>query len=127
MSHIKRMTPLRVVDDVDSEGLFYEAFGATKVETDTPDCVGYRAANDTGVILTSRKLADTNYGPFIAGKLARHGALYFHVDNIDAHLAELEGAAHLLVRTHEHGVEEAVVETEHGLIVLAAKMEMVPA
>ncbi len=120
MSHIKRMTPLRVVDDLVDEGMFYEAFGATRVLADAPDCVGYKAANDTAVILTSRKLADKNYGPFIAGKLARSGALYFHVDNIDAELADLPGAAHILTRAVVDGVEEAVIETETGMVVLAA-------
>jgi hypothetical protein len=122
MSHIKRMTPLRVVDDVADEGLFYEAFGATRVDTNTPGCVGYKAANDTGIILTSRKLADKNYGPFVAGKIARHGALYFHVDNIDAELADLPGPAHILTRMTDGGVEEAVIETESGLVVLAAQI-----
>jgi hypothetical protein len=125
MSHLKRMSPMRVVDDLAEEGLFYEAFGATRISPDSADCAGYKAANDTTVILTSRKFAISSYGPFIAGKLARQGALYFHVDNIDAELADLPGAAHVLSRSVISGVEEAVIETERGLIVLAREVDEV--
>lgn len=127
MNHIKRVTPLRVVDDIAEASQFYEALGATKLETDTPDCVGYRAANDTGVILTSYKSAASMYGPFVAQKLFDRGALYFHVDNIDAQLAKLPEPNHLLARNVLGSVEEAVVETGDGYVVLASVLEPVEA
>jgi len=123
MSHIKRMSPMRVVEDPVLEGLFYEAFGATRMASSTPDCVGYKAANDPCVIITSRDYADQSYGPFIAGQMARKGARYFQVENIDAELADLPGAAHLLSRSVHGGVEEAVIETADGLLVLASEMQ----
>lgn len=127
MTHIKRITPLRVVDDIDEASLFYEAVGASRLETDTPECVGFRAANDTGVILTSLKSAAGLYGPFVAQKIANHGALYFHVDNIDAQLAQFPSPTQVIARNTISGVEEAVVETKEGLVVLAMGIEPVNA
>lgn len=125
MSHIRRMTPLRVVDDIDEEGLFYEAFGATRMEASSGECIGYKGSNDTCVILASRQFAVNSYGPFIAQQMARKGARYFYVDNIDAQLAELPGSSHLVTRTVVSGVEEAVIDTGDGFVVLACEMEEV--
>ena len=127
MSHIKRITPLRIVDDIAEASLFYKAIGATRVETDTAECVGFKAANDTHVILSSFKNTVKLFGPFVAQKLLDQGALYLYVDNIDAHLAKTPAPTHLLACNIVGGVEEAVVETNDGLVVLAHKLEMAEA
>ena len=123
MSHLKRITPLRIVDDIEDEGLFYEAMGAERVETGSPDCVGYKAANDTGVILSSMRSAISSYGPFVANMLAQSGALYMHVEDIDNHINSIPEAK-IIARNIVDGVEEAVIDTDGNLVVLAHVLEM---
>lgn len=118
MSHLKRITPLRVVADLEEEGMFYEAMGAERIETGSPECVGYKAANDSGVILSSLRSAISSYGPFVANMLAQSGALYMHVDNIDQHLESLPEAK-IIARSTIDGVEEAIIDTDGNLVVLA--------
>ena len=120
MSSLNRITPLRVVDNVEAAALFYEAHGAQRINTDSPECVGYKTSSGTGVILTSRMLASANYGPEIAARLAQQGALYFYVDNIDAHLATLPTQSHLLTRTRVSAADEAVVDMGNELVVFAS-------
>lgn len=126
MSHLKRITPLRVVADLEEEGMFYEAMGAERVETGSPDCIGYRAANDTGVILSSMRSAIASYGPFVANMLAQSGALYMHVENIDSHINSIPEAK-VIARTNTDGVEEAVIDTDGNLVVLAHLNQMADA
>ena len=92
MSHLNRITPLRVVLDLEEEGMFYEAMGAERVETGSPECVGYKAANDSGVILSSLRSAISSYGPFVANMLAQSGAMYMSVENIDKHIDSIPEA-----------------------------------
>lgn len=126
MSHLNRVTPLRVVADLEDESLFYEAMGGERVDTGSPDCVGYKAANDTGVMLSSYDAAVSSYGPFVATMLARSGAMYMQVKDIDAHIDSIPEAK-IIARNTTDGVEEAVIDSDGHLIVLASMVEMAEA
>lgn len=116
MTIMKRVTPLRIVADVEQAGQTYQDLGMVRQDTDNAGTVGYLAGS-TGVILLTSATAAATYGLDIADKMAQSGALYCYVDELPTSLQQTAPLA-----SHSYGeMTEQVFATDAGLMVMATR------